>query len=184
MKTIITCLFILCTLTACGQKNQSNTNSQTISWGGKAAVGGYAPESTLQIKDIQATLDGNTLLNLKVTIDMKSLDQENKQLKKHLKEKDFFHVKKYPEAIYELSQPFVVGVDTHFIGNMTIKDKTQTEKIAAQASLENGVITLILNHRMNRIDYGITYNSPSVFEKIKENAIADEIQLKGTIVIK
>mgnify|MGYP000333146563 CR=1 FL=1 len=183
MKTVITTLLLLCTLISCGQEKSNNTTTQTLSWVGKAAVGGYAPEGTLEVKDINAVIEGDTLHELTVTIDMKSLDQENKQLKKHLRDKDFFHVKKYPEAIFKLTQPLQIGTATEIIGDMTIKQTTQEEIIPVTIFREGTTVLISFEHTMNRIDYGITYNSPSVFEKIKENAIADDIVLKGTLRI-
>lgn len=183
MKFIITSLCILFTLAACAQETKSKNNVQTLIWGGKAAAGGYAPEGTLEVKSTTSEIDGGTIRALKVIIDMKTLSQENKQLTKHLRDKDFFHIKKYPEAIFELTEMFNADSDSLLIGKMTIKNKTQQEKIPVRVSIVNGTMSLTINHTMNRLDYGITYNSPTVFEKIKENAIADEITLKGTLKI-
>lgn len=183
MKTIITTLCILFTLTACAQESKSKNNVQTLTWGGKAAAGSYAPEGTLDVKSTTLEIEDSTIKALKVIIDMESLSQENARLTKHLRDKDFFLVKKYPEAIFELTKVFNANSDSLLIGMMTIKNKTQQESIPVQASLVNGRISLSINHTMNRLDYGITYNSPTVFEKIKENAIADEITLKGTLKI-
>ncbi len=183
MKKAITILTVLITLTSCAQESNTNQKLQTLLWSGKAAVGTYAPEGTLAIKNIQSQVRENSIQSLVITVDMKSLYQENSQLTKHLRDKDFFHVKKYPEAIFELTEPFIIGTSTYLTGRMSIKDKKQTEKIAVVATLENKKIILRFDHTMNRLDYGITYNSPSVFEKLKENAIADKIVLRGTIRI-
>jgi len=40
----------------------------------------------------------------------------------------------------------------------------------------NGTITI------NRTDYGITFNSPSYFEKLKDQAIADDFKLELRLV--
>ena len=183
MKTILISLAILLSLTACGQETKSSNNLQTLTWGGKAAVGSYAPEGTLEVKDINIRVENNKIQELIVTIDMRSLDQENERLTKHLRDKDFFHVKKYPEAKFELTEQFTISTDSLLKGVMTIKNKTQKENIPVTALLEDTILSLSINHTMNRLDYGITFNSPSVFEKIKENAIADEITLKGTLKI-
>ncbi len=183
MKMILTTLCILLTFTACAQESKSKNDVQVLTWGGKAAAGSYAPKGTLEVKNIASEIEGSTIKALKVIIDMKSLSQENERLTKHLKEKDFFHVKKYPEATFELTNPFIVGTDSIFSGMMTIKNKTQKELIPITVLIQDRMLSITFNHTMNRIDYGITYNSPSVFEKIKENAITDEITLKGTLSI-
>ncbi|WP_394748900.1 YceI family protein [Spongiimicrobium salis] len=183
MKKIIVLVLALGVYATYGQ-DTSNVKTTRLQWVGMAAIGNYAPEGTLEVKDIFWKRKDSSITSLKVIVDMKSLDQENKNLKNHLKNKDFFHVKKYPEAVFELTKPFSIKSDQRITGKMTIKDKTQIEEIPLKVQFKNNQILLSFEHRFNRIDYGITYNSPSVFEKLKENAIADEFILKGTLVLK
>lgn len=184
MRIYITIALLLFTFSSCAQDKKATSDTQTLTWGGKASVGGYAPEGTLIVKDIQSTFNGNILEQLIVTIDMKSLHQENERLTKHLKDKDFFHVKKYPMATFTLTEAFSPDSSEYLIGIMTIKNKKQTEKIRVQASFQkNGTLSLSFDHTMNRLDYGITYNSLSIFKSLKENAIADSFTLKGNLFV-
>ena len=178
MKTSITIIILLLALSSFGQ----SSSEQTLRWGGKASIGGYAPEGTLIVKDIMTQVDGPNIIKLVVTIDMKSLYHENKQLMNHLKDKDFFHVRKYPIATFTLTEPFTIGTDEQLIGIMTIKDKTQIEKIPVQVTTDKGKISLSFRHSMDRLDYGITYNSLSIFKSLKENAIADAFTLDGILL--
>lgn len=179
MKTSITILMLLLALSSFGQ----SSSEQTLRWGGKAAIGGYAPEGTLIVKDIMTQLDGPNIMKLVITINMKSLYHENKRLMNHLKDKDFFHVGKYPIATFTLTEPFTIGINEQLIGTMTIKDKTQVEKIPVQVTMDKGTITLVFSHSMNRLDYGITYNSLSIFKSLKEHAIADTFTLEGSLLL-
>lgn len=184
MKTCITALLLLLTFTFCGQEKDATVqNPQVLTWGGKASVGGYAPEGTLAIKDMQIQVDETMIQTLEVIIDMKSLYQENERLTNHLKDKDFFDVNKFPTASFTLTETFTIGKSENLIGIMTIKGKTQQEQIPVQVTFENGQIKLRFTHNMNRLDYGIIYNSTSIFKSLKENAIADMFTLKGTLIL-
>lgn len=53
---------------------------------------------------------------------MESLDHENKDLKSHLRGKDFFEVKKHKEAKFVLSEPAVITNNKVVLTrNLTIK---------------------------------------------------------------
>lgn len=163
-------------------QNTTENGIQTISWKGKAAVGGYAPEGTLAIERVTADLNEMMINSLEITIDMHSLDQENKQLKEHLKEKDFFYVEKFPKATFVIIEPAKIENDQALlIGEMTIRGKTVIEKIPVSLTYCDKGCYISFEYKMNRTDYGINYNSPSVFERLKDNAIADEFILKGSI---
>ena len=178
------CINIACTLLSTAQQISGNWNAEptTINWQGKAAVGGYAPEGTLQMDNGSLIISENTLQSLELTIDMTSLSQENQQLSKHLKEEDFFHTSVYPTATFILSE--VTALDdsrVELTGTMTIKGIERDETIAAAVETNDDQIIITFRHRMDRTHYNVVYNSPSVFKRIKENAIADEFEIWGSI---
>lgn len=183
MKTGILLLLLSISTFGYSQSAEKSIEKQQLTWGGKAAVGGYAPEGTLDVKSIALTYTSEKITALKIVVDMTSLYQENEQLAGHLIQKDFFHVKKYPTAVFEITEASsIVDGNVTLIGKMTIKGVSLKEEIAAWIKISNGFITLEFDHTMDRTRYGITYNSPSVFEKLKENAIADKFTLKGCLV--
>lgn len=186
MKNTILILALLIYSTAIAQIEASISNKeQNLTWIGKAAVGGYAPEGTLKIISGKIVFTSEEIIELSLVIDMKSLDQENTQLRDHLLEKDFFYVKKFPVATFILSEAVKIENESAKVsGKMTIKGKTQIEQIPLLISISEEGIILQFEHKMDRTKYGVNHNSPSIFKKLKENAIADEFVLKGTIKFK
>lgn len=184
MKTYITLLFLSISSLLLSQDIYTITKqSNTLTWGGKAAVGGYAPEGTLQIQNATITYENNTITALKIIVDMTSLYQENKRLAEHLRDKDFFHVKKYKIATFVLSEPVDISSNTCILnGMMTIKETQNKEAVKATVTIQDGNITISFNHKMDRTTYGINYNSPSIFKSLKENVIADDFTLKGNLI--
>jgi len=185
MKTIcITFVLFLSTFVQAQTTATISEKQQTISWIGKAAVGGYAPEGTLEIKTASITFTSEEIMDLQLVVDMKSLEQENKQLRDHLLEKDFFYTEKYPEATFKLSMATPINNGkVQLKGMMTIRGETQEENIEATVVYSEENITLQFNHTMDRTRYGVNHNSPTLFKRIKENAIADDFVLKGKLML-
>jgi len=183
-KNIVLLIAVLfsCCITAQEQTLYATKNQQ-LTWIGKAAVGSYAPEGTLKVSKASLSLENETVTQMEITVNMKSLQQENKQLTKHLKEEDFFYVSKYPEATFKLTETAKIEEGTITLkGIMTIRGISKEEIIEAKILNEKNTITLQFSTILDRTDYGVNHNSPSIFTRLKENAIADEFSLQGRII--
>lgn len=165
------------------QDYKLNQKESSIIWTGKAAFNSYALTGT--IKPLKGTLSINKIeiTNLSIVIDMKSLDHENKDLKKHLKSEDFFEVKTYPTAAFIIQNPSQYSSKKTIVsGMLRLKNKSNIEKIPVSIDQSDSKITLTFEYEINRTEYGINHNSPSIFKRLKENAIADKFMLKGKLV--
>lgn len=117
-----------------------------------------------------------TLHALNGTVKVSSINTENAKRDKHLKEDDFFAISKYPQIKFESVK--VQGEE--LLGKLTIRGVTKEVKFDLE---NNGVIkdswgntrvSLSLEAKINRKDYGLTYN------KILEAggvAISDKVKL-------
>ena len=179
MKTIKTILVLIIAINIAklnAQELQLNTSKSSITWTGKAAFNAYSLTGTLQANKGTITIKNDQILDLEIQIDMKSLDHDNSDLKRHLRSKDFFEVNTFTKASFKMTEPVLIEKNkVILIGDMTIKDVTKEETIIA--TLKDN--TLSFKHVMDRTNYGIKFNSPSFFKKMKENAIADNFILKG-----
>lgn len=159
----------------------SQKNSSAL-WTGKAAFNSYSLSGSVQIKSGVFTIENNKITNFEIKIDMKSIDHENKDLKNHLKGKDFFEVNTYKTAKFTLTeQAQIIDGYASLIGIMTIKNISKEETLLLKVDLVNNL--LLGNIQINRTAYGASFNSPSLFEKLKEDAIADEFSLEYKLVI-
>lgn len=181
MKTLFTIITLLLTYSVTAQQKAIiPSQTQTLTWIGKAAVGGYAPEGTLGIQTGEISFTSEEITALILVVDMETLEQENKQLRDHLREEDFFYIEKYPVSTFVLSEKAqIINGKATLIGTMTIRGKTQTEEFQVSVAVSEENINLTINQVMDRTRYGVNHNSPSIFKRIKENAIADEFVLKG-----
>jgi polyisoprenoid-binding protein YceI len=176
-------LFLLLTPAIClGQETMYKASSQQLQWTGHAAIGSYAPQGTLQIDSGFLNLVDGRPSTVEIWVDMNSLDQENKDLAGHLRNKDFFDVKKYPRAHFITEEVVATGNDEFVLkGTFTIKDRSNKEKIRVRLIPHGDSYLLEFDHQMDRTLYGVIYNSPSFFKNLKDQAIGNAFELKGNI---
>lgn len=181
MKNLIFILLI-CSAFCNAQTSYKLNTSTLLEWQGKAAFSSYSPAGTLKVDKAAITVKNDSILAMVVSVDMTSLSQENKQLEKHLRDADFFDVTVFGQASFTLTKAVEISSNSVVLeGLMTIRGKTQPELISAQITEKNQQYVISFDHTFDRTMYGINYNSPSIFKRIKENAIEDNFTLKGSL---
>ena len=179
-KILLAFVFLLAITTMYAQEYKANKEQSSLNWTGKAAFNAYKLSGALKIKSGDLIIKDNQIEQLNITIDMRSLNHSNGDLKKHLRSKDFFEVKKYPTAVFTLTKPIrIYGDEITLQGTMKIKKTIREETIIAKISMKDDTITISIDTKLDRTKYGVKFNSPSFFKKMKENAIADRFSLKG-----
>lgn len=187
MKNIITIIlcstFILFIQTAFAQSWTFQPTKSQLNWSGKAAFSAYTLGGTLQLKSAELASTDEEIQTGTFLFDMKSMDGEIKDLIKHLKSKDFFEVKKYKTATFKLEELEVdANGQTIAKGQLTIKDQTKPIEMKVELEQIDNQLTISGKAIVNRTDFGITFNSPSFFEKMKDQAIADDFELAFELI--
>ncbi|MGM8214266.1 YceI family protein [Bacillaceae bacterium W0354] len=104
---------------------------------------------------------------VKVTIDINSLDTNNDDRNGHLKSADFFDVENYPEIVFESTSIKQIDNEEYEVtGNLTIKDVTReiTFKVNFNGMAKNPmggnmIAGVDVEGKINREDYGLTWNA-------------------------
>lgn len=167
-----------------------DTTSSTIKWRGSKPAGEHV--GTIDIQKGKITATGEKITSGKVIIDMNSITVTDKgmdakkrtNLENHLKgtvtgkETDFFNVKKYPEATFEITGITEEEGKNMLHGNLTIKADTKNISIPAETTI-NGEEILIQSETftLDRTDWKVNYNSKSVFDNLGDNFISDDMEL-------
>ena len=102
--------------------------------------------------------------NVNFTIDVKSIDTNQKQRDEHLQSGDFFEANTYPEINFKSTSLTKAGSDYKMIGNLTMKGVTKPVELNVEygGSEDNG--HGILKHGfeitgiVNRKEFGMTWN--------------------------
>jgi polyisoprenoid-binding protein YceI len=122
-----------------------------------------------------ATLDGDTLTALALTVKTTSIDVEPQKLEDHLRSADFFDVEKHPTATFKSTsiQPKADGENTHVIeGTLDLRGVTKTVSFPAKVAVEKGKATGKAEFTINRKDFGIVYAG------MPDDIIKDEVLMK------
>lgn len=180
MKNIISIILLTCFIsqTLLAQAWRFQPAKSKITWSGKAAFSAYTLNGSLQLLTADIRLDETGITEGIFIFNMKTIDGELKDLVKHLKSKDFFEVKKFKTAKFDLLS-IELNEANQLIASGQLTIKAVTKPIAFPIFIEKKVDRLAIKGKaiINRTDYGITFNSPSFFEKLKDQAIADNFEL-------
>jgi hypothetical protein len=112
---------------------------------------------------------GNFIIDLNTLLAKDMNEEGNQNLTEHLKDSDFFDVKKYPTATLVITN-IQYHDATHFEAkaDLTIKGITQPVKFQAEVDFVKAEMTT--KFKIDRTLWGVTYNS-----KLKNEAISDAI---------
>lgn len=186
--------------TAEGKKYTVATDVSKVMWEGSKPTGSH--NGTVDVSEGSITMNGDKVVGGSFTLDMNTiacLDIEDAgkrgYLESHLKglgddnADDFFNVKKYPTAKYEITKVTKKEGDptgnTLVYGNLTMRDVTKEVAFTANVDMADGMVRVSTNQfKIDRTQWGIKYGSPSFFEGLKDKAINNDMGLKISLVAK
>ena len=172
--------------------DQYTFTSGKINWIGTHTVGSKhngsiaINEGTFYVKDgrligANATIDMNAIL----VEDIKDAG-EKADLESHLKDSDFFDVKKFPTGTIELKDNLPNNATPDYplvlIADLTLKGVKKPVRIPAKVSVNGNTLQIITpGFAINRTDWGITYSS-GIIGTVKDKAIDDFILLNLEVI--
>jgi polyisoprenoid-binding protein YceI len=172
-------------------KKEVNTANSKIEWIGKKPTG----EHTGNVKLSSGTLlvekneikGGSFIIDLNSIVDLDLKDENmNSRLVGHLKSADFFDVAKYPQANFVITRVTKLpksssanAAATHKIeGDLTMKSITKRISFDATIGIDKGKVTASTKpFTINRTNWGVNYQSKSIFAELKDQFIDDDITL-------
>ena len=108
--------------------------------------------------------NGNALKGASGTIQAKSIDTDIERRDNHLRSSDFFDVEKFPTITFESTEIKKDGSDQVLVGKFNMhgvtKDVSLPFKLKGpiKGPLGNTIVGLEVNAKLNRKDYGLTWN--------------------------
>lgn len=113
--------------------------------------------------DVKADINDQALdkSQIEVTVDMTTIDTNSERRDNHLKSPDFFDVVKFPTSTIKITGIRKLS-DTSYEADadLTIRDVTKQVKLPARILLnESGILRFRGTVELNRMDYGVKYNS-------------------------
>ncbi|MGO4912998.1 YceI family protein [Leeuwenhoekiella sp. W20_SRS_FM14] len=167
-------------------------DASTIKWEGKKPTGTHTGTVAAESGVVRLEGDeisGSFLINM-TSIVVTDLEGDQKaNLEDHLKgtvegkEGDFFNVKKYPTAAFEITGVTEKDGKKIMSGNLTIKESKKNIEFPVMYEVAGNTMTLKSEpFTIDRTEWGVNYGSKSVFDNLGDKFINDDIQLEFTIV--
>jgi polyisoprenoid-binding protein YceI len=158
----------------------------TVYWSAQRAIGG-AHNGTIALSGGELMVNSGQLTGGRVVMDMTSLEVTNMDdpgekstLESHLKDKDFFEIKKFPEATFEVMEilPSNQAAFNWVIrGNLTIKDKSQPVNVPVRMSItKDKLFAESTNFIINRTKWGINFRS-GILGTAKDKVVQDVVPI-------
>lgn len=118
-------------------------------------------------------------------VDVASITTNNEQRDAHLRNVDFFEAETHPNIAFKSTKVERVDSDTfNLYGDLTIKDTTKPVKLAVEYSgiakdpWGNVKVGFTVNGKINRKDWGITYNAALETGGVM---LGEEVKINGEI---
>ena len=179
---------------AVGQEYTLVTDASTLRWRGSKPGGEHY--GTVDITEGRISLKDDVITSGDFTIDLNTIISEdltnqgmNAKLVGHLKSEDFFYIKEYPAARFEIvtvakvqnssqAEPGKVLPTHEVFGNLTMRGITKSITFPAKIEIVDGRVKANTNpFAIDRTQWGVNYNSKSIFAELTDNFIDDSMIL-------
>lgn len=165
------------------EKKDVNVKTSSIEWVGTKVTGKH--NGTINLKSGNFLFKDNKLAGGYFVVDMNSIvcldlkGEYKSKLEKHLSSDDFFGVATYPEATFKITKIGLVTKTKYKItGDLTIKGKTLENSFNLEFEPNKATGTIVID----RSKYDIRYGSGSFFDNLGDKTIADDFELKVSLL--
>ncbi len=183
------------TLMQARQVFRVNPDRSALTWSGSSLFGFGGHEGTVKLKEGRLLKAGDKITGGVFVIDMTSIantdGEYNQNLVEHLKNEDFFNVKKYPTAKLVMTKvkyhdpnntPNSNKTYLRIDANLTIKGITQSIQYEAEINDQHTHIAARL--KIDRTRWKVDFGSKGLGANLKNEIISDAIEFKITLPLK
>ena len=152
-----------------GQTLKADKSKSKIDFVGKKSDGKHAGGFKDFTSEAKVDLESPEKSLLTIEIKTDSLWSDDEKLTGHLKNPDFFDVKKYPTIKFESTKIEISDDKATIFGKLTMLDKTVEVKIPTTNELNEKSLTMKADFKIDRTKWGMNYG---------KGKIDDEVELK------
>jgi polyisoprenoid-binding protein YceI len=162
-----------------------DTKESVIAWKGSNLFGPHA--GYVYISKGELMIENGQLMGGAVEVDMNTIEDKDhgrdNGLIKHLKDPDFFDVKKFPISTIAITRAELTnGEEKEITGNLTIKGITNAVTFPAKMEFKDGIVKANGKLVIDRTDWGIRYKSGKFSILLADKTISDSIEFNIKIV--
>lgn len=155
----------------------SKANSR-LEWTGKAGDSDYSLSGTIDKFSGALTVQGEIFTACSISLDMTSLNHSNAALVKHLKNQDFFHVKKHPTITFNSTLITAMEDQEYQVtGELCLLGFCREETWFITLNTSTKAFEVYFETELDRTQYGMLYASSK--DSRSNYSIADKVSFKG-----
>lgn len=164
-----------------------DTTESVVTWEGSNTFGSHS--GYVYISKGELMIETGELVGGAVEIDMNTIEDKDhgsdNGVIKHLKDPDFFDVKKFPFSRFAITKVTSINVeDKEITGNLTIKGITQPVTFPAKMEVKDGIVKADGKLVIDRTKWNVRYKSGKFFDNLADETISDSIEFHMKIVAK
>jgi polyisoprenoid-binding protein YceI len=164
-----------------------DTKESVVTWKGSSVEGAHT--GYVYISKGELMIENGQLMGGTVEVDMSTIEgddhRSDNNLIKHLKDADFFDVKKFPFSTIAITGAAAVNEENKNItGNLTIKGITHPVIFPAKMEIKDGVVKAEGKLVIDRTEWDVRYNSGKFYANLADKTISDSIEFNIKIVAK
>lgn len=164
-----------------------DTKESVVTWKGSSVEGAHT--GYVYISKGELMIGNGQLMGGTVEIDMSTIEGEDHRsdnnLINHLKDPDFFDVKKFPFSTIEITRvDSINGESKKVTGNLTIKGITHPVTFPAKMEVKDGIVRANSKVVIDRTQWDIRYRSGKFYDNLADQTVSDEIEFNMKIVAK
>ena len=164
-----------------------DTKESVVAWKGSSVHGKH--EGYVYISKGELMIANGQLMGGTVEIDMSTIEgpdhRSDNNLISHLKDPDFFDVKKFPFSTIEITKVDSINDESKRVtGNLTIKGTTLPVTFPTSIEVKGEVVKANGKLVIDRTQWGIRYKSGKFYDNLADQTISDSIEFQIKIVAK
>ncbi|PCH93639.1 MAG: lipid-binding protein [Bacteroidetes bacterium] len=168
-----------------------DTDKSNLEWTGKKFTGEHV--GNIKIKSGTLVMGGHALKSGEFEIDMTTINCTDlkggakEDIESHLRNKDFFHTKKFPIATFKITSSGNMQVDQNgnnywVKGDFSMKGISNEIKISCNLKIAGTVLTIMSRFSIDRTKWDIKYKSKTIFPDLGDKFLYDEIDMRLKLV--
>ncbi len=166
-----------------------DTKESVLTWKGSNLNGLNTQKGYVYISKGELMVENGQLMGGTVEIDMNTIEDKNhgsdNNLVNHLKDPDFFEVKKFPFATIVITKVASINGDNKNItGNLTIKGITHPVTFPAKMEVKDGIVRANGKLVIDRTLWDVRYKSAKFYDNLANQTMSDSIEFHINIVAK
>ncbi|MES2417068.1 MAG: YceI family protein [Bacteroidota bacterium] len=166
-----------------------DTKESVVTWKGSSLIGANSHTGYVYISKGELMIENDQLMGGTVEVDMNTIEDKShgrdNNLVNHLKDPDFFDVKKFPFSTIALTKVASINGNTKKVtGNLTIKGITNPVNFLAKTEVKNGIFEANGKLVIDRTLWNVRYKSGKFYDLLANQTISDSLEFEIKIVAK